>query len=217
MEPKVGQTVNLEHFFSVLALKMFCRYAINHEFPDSGKRMLMLTGACWTTLAMSARFVADCVLFPSLPSTLLHTDVWSELASRGSNIIGESIVLGLPVTTLIPRVRPDPLIVMSAVATKQPSQISSPFVPLPAQVKKLLDDTEKFHRKVDPLIDARVLLMNKGEEMPDDVLTVMVREKMTRQQMYSHLVTMLAAGHDTTAYCTCYTLFLLAKNPEVRK
>ncbi len=38
---------------------------------------------------------------------------------------------------------------------------------------------------------------------------------MTRKQMYSHLVTMLAAGHDTTAFCTCYTLFLLAKNPEV--
>lgn len=39
---------------------------------------------------------------------------------------------------------------------------------------------------------------------------------MTRKQMYSHLVTMLAAGHDTTAFCTCYTLFLLAKNPEAR-
>lgn len=57
-------------------------------------------------------------------------------------------MLGLPVTKFIPR------------------------------VKKLLDDTEKFHRKVDPLIDARVLMMNKGQEMPDDVLTVMVREKV---------------------------------------
>ncbi len=36
MEPKVGSVVNLEHFFSVLSLKMFCRYAIDHEFPDSG-------------------------------------------------------------------------------------------------------------------------------------------------------------------------------------
>lgn len=45
----------------------------------------------------------------------------------------------------------------------------------------------------------------------------MIYAQLTRQQMYSHLVTMLAAGHDTTAYCTCYTLFLLAKNPEVSK
>ena len=79
----------------------------------------------------------------------MHADVWSELASRGSNIIGESIVLGLPVAKWIPR------------------------------VKKLLDDTEKFHRKLDPLIDARVIMMNKGEEMPDDVLTVMVKEKVS--------------------------------------
>lgn len=42
------------------------------------------------------------------------------------------------------------------------------------------------------------------------------KPQMTRKQMYSHLVTMLAAGHDTTAFCTCYTLFLLAKNPDVR-
>eukprot|EP00624_Nannochloropsis_granulata_P007377 evm.model.NODE_7421_length_28612_cov_28.772577.8 len=151
MEPHVGQgqgVVDLEHFFSILAFKMFCRFAINHEFPDS--------------------------------------EVWSELTSRGSNIIGESIVLGIPVTTWIPR------------------------------VKKLLEDTEKFHRCCDPLIDARILAHSKGEEMVDDPLTVMVQEKMTRKQMYSHLVTMLAAGHDTTAFCTCYTLFLLAKNPKIQ-
>lgn len=102
-------------------------------------------------------------------------------------------------------------------------------------------------------VDECVLMLDKGEVLPDDPLTVMVKEKvrglaggfcpdgqrmrndctnalpfntftlshtrpheqMTRKQMYSHLVTMLAAGHDTTAFCTCYTLFLLAKNPEV--
>lgn len=38
MEPHAnGEVVNLEHFFSVLSLKMFCRYAIDYEFPDSGK------------------------------------------------------------------------------------------------------------------------------------------------------------------------------------
>lgn len=35
--------------------------------------------------------------------------------------------------------------------------------------------------------------------------------------MYSHLVTLQAAGHDTTAYCACYTILLLAQNPEVQK
>ena len=28
---------------------------------------------------------------------------------------------------------------------------------------------------------------------------------------------MVAAGHDTTSFCTCYTLFLLAKNPDIQK
>lgn len=56
MEAQVGGVVDLEDFFSVLSLRMFCRFAIDYEFPDS--------------------------------------PVWSELTSRGSNIIGESIVLG---------------------------------------------------------------------------------------------------------------------------
>lgn len=149
MEPRVGKVVDLEHFLSVLSFRMFCRFAINHDFVDSEK--------------------------------------WSELTSRGSNIIGESIVLGIPVSTWIPR------------------------------VKKLLVDTQDFHRAVDPLIDERNIQIEKGAEVPDDPLTVMVRENMTRKQMYSHLVTMVAAGHDTTAFCACYTLFLLAKNPEIQK
>lgn len=41
MEPHAnGEVVNLEHFFSVLSLKMFCRYAIDYEFPDSGEGAL---------------------------------------------------------------------------------------------------------------------------------------------------------------------------------
>ena len=148
MEPRVGQVVDLEHFISILAIKMFNRFAINHECSNP--------------------------------------EVWSELTSRGSNIIGESILLGIPVTTWIPR------------------------------VKKLLEDTEKFHRYCDPLIDARILAHSKGKEMVDDLLTAMVQEKMTRKQMYSHLATMLGAGQDTTKFCTCYTLFLLAKNPKIQ-
>eukprot|EP00952_Eustigmatos_sp_NYUAD-ZCMA_P011274 45869-Eustigmatos_ZCMA.PRE.1 len=28
---------------------------------------------------------------------------------------------------------------------------------------------------------------------------------------------MVAAGHDTTSYCCCYCIYLLAKNPEIQR
>lgn len=59
--------------------------------------------------------------------------------------------------------------------------LPSPSFPTPRQ---LLADTEAFHRKLDPLIDERILMLGKGEEMPDDPLTVMVKEKVRRGWVY---------------------------------
>jgi hypothetical protein len=36
MEKHVGESYNVEHFFAVLSLRMFCRYCIDHEFDNSG-------------------------------------------------------------------------------------------------------------------------------------------------------------------------------------
>jgi hypothetical protein len=138
--------------------------------------------------------------------------VWSELTSRGSNIIGESIVLGIPVTTLIPRVKKvgeyirtriyvymyilcvygygyvwDGCVCLSlslrlrssCVRMKRGALTIPHHTTHTTLLTQLLTDTEAFHRRLDPLIDARVLMMNKGEEMPDDALTVMVKEKVS--------------------------------------
>ncbi|MES3516428.1 MAG: cytochrome P450 [Natronomonas sp.] len=57
-------------------------------------------------------------------------------------------------------------------------------------------------------------------ENGDDLLSVLLqaqdRGEQTDGQMRDELVTMLLAGHDTTALTLTYTLFLLDRNPEVR-
>ena len=52
------------------------------------------------------------------------------------------------------------------------------------QAKKLKEDLQGFHHsKFDPMLDERVLAVSRGEEVPDDLLSMMVKEKMTRAQM----------------------------------
>eukprot|EP00638_Chattonella_subsalsa_P001921 CAMPEP_0117746756 /NCGR_PEP_ID=MMETSP0947-20121206/8127_1 /TAXON_ID=44440 /ORGANISM="Chattonella subsalsa, Strain CCMP2191" /LENGTH=480 /DNA_ID=CAMNT_0005564123 /DNA_START=83 /DNA_END=1525 /DNA_ORIENTATION=- len=51
----------------------------------------------------------------------------------------------------------------------------------------------------------------------DDCLTKMIEEKMSRLDMFDHLTTLCAAGHDTTAFFGCYLTYILALHPEVQK
>ena len=44
----------------------------------------------------------------------------------------------------------------------------------------------------------------------------MIAENMTDQDMNDHLVTLLSAGHDTTAYFSSYTMYLLSTNQEAQ-
>lgn len=67
-----------------------------------------------------------------------------------------------------------------------------------------------------PIVDQR-----KKEGLKDgentDCLSVMIEEKMDDQEMNDHLVTLLSAGHDTTAYFSAYLFYLLATHPQVQE
>lgn len=56
------------------------------------------------------------------------------------------------------------------------------------------------------------------EEAPMDLLSVLLRAKkrgrQTDQQLRDEMMTMLLAGHDTTALTLTYTLYLLSQHPE---
>ncbi|GMH59924.1 hypothetical protein TrST_g7669 [Triparma strigata] len=110
--------------------------------------------------------------------------------SNGSNIIGEHIVLGLPVWGFIPR------------------------------IKSLKADVAKMHQHVEKLIQAREKQRSEAKPdwvEPEDPLKGMLDAKMSRKEMYEQFTTLLSAGHDTTAFFGCYMAYLLASHPEVQQ
>jgi cytochrome P450 len=49
-----------------------------------------------------------------------------------------------------------------------------------------------------------------------DCLSVMIEEKMDDEEVNDHLVTLLSAGHDTTAYFSAYLIYLLAVHQDAQ-
>jgi cytochrome P450 len=62
---------------------------------------------------------------------------------------------------------------------------------------------------------------SSGDGGPMDFLSVLLRAQgrgeQSAQQLRDEMMTMLLAGHDTTALTLTYTLFLLSEHPEVRE
>lgn len=67
------------------------------------------------------------------------------------------------------------------------------------------------------IYDARVEQTARGEPTPDDILQTMITAKLPRKEVTDHLMTMVSAGHDTTAYFGCYMTYLLAQHPQVQE
>ena len=67
-----------------------------------------------------------------------------------------------------------------------------------------------------PVVDRRKKEgLKEGENT--DCLSVMIEEKMSDEDINDHLVTLLSAGHDTTAYFSAYLVYLLACNQQVQE
>ena len=111
--------------------------------------------------------------------------------SHGSNIIGEHIVLGLPVWDFIPR------------------------------ISNLKKDVVRMHAHIEGIIQAREALRASPPTPDwvenDDPLKGMLDASMPRQEMYEHFTTLLSAGHDTTAFFGCYMAYMLACHPSVQQ
>ncbi|GMI37072.1 hypothetical protein TeGR_g67, partial [Tetraparma gracilis] len=111
--------------------------------------------------------------------------------SHGSHVIGEHIVLGLPVWSWIPR------------------------------IKKLKGVVNKMHLHIEKLIQNRLALRaNPPSEdwvEPEDPLKGLLDSNASRKDMYEQITTLLSAGHDTTAFFACYMAYLIAEHPEVQQ
>jgi cytochrome P450 len=73
------------------------------------------------------------------------------------------------------------------------------------------------------IVRDRRAAMDRGAAVPNDLLQMLLEatdadthEGMTDEQLKSELLTLVLAGHETTANSLAFTLFLLAKHPEVR-
>lgn len=107
--------------------------------------------------------------------------------SKGSSIIGEHIVLGLPVWSFIPR------------------------------IKQLKKDVQKMHAHIEKLIKRRLSDRAAGKPENDDPMKGMLDANLSRKEMYEQFTTLLSAGHDTTAFFGCYMAYMLAQHPEVQQ
>jgi cytochrome P450 len=79
-----------------------------------------------------------------------------------------------------------------------------------------------FDRLIDEIISSRRLRMNgRGEQGPRDLLTLLLQaedpktgQRLSEAEIRSNVLTFIAAGHETTANCLTWAIFLLSQSAE---
>lgn len=91
-------------------------------------------------------------------------------------------------------------------------------MPLPAQVR-LARSRRVLEETIAGIISAR----RKDTRHYDDLLSMLLevedadtKERMTDKQLRDEVLTIFIAGHETTANALAFTLYLLAKHPDVK-
>ncbi|RYG67868.1 cytochrome P450 [archaeon] len=110
-----------------------------------------------------------------------------DLVSKGSHAMGTIIVFALPLWSILPQVK---------------------------TVKYMRDAMIQLFRDV--LAQRRDRLSRGLDGDVDDCLSAMLQDNMPENEMVDHFVTLVCAGHDTTAFFLSYTTYLLATHPEVQ-
>jgi hypothetical protein len=90
---------------------------------------------------------------------------------------------------------------------------------LSGEIKKHLDLSKKGQEILNDIIEERIA---SGEEK-DDLLDMLLAARyedgspMLRQQLIDEVLILFTAGHETTANALSFTLYLLAKHPEIQE
>ena len=82
-----------------------------------------------------------------------------------------------------------------------------------------------FERAIDAIVSARRQSMaQSADRAPQDLLTLLLKAedpqtggRLSEIEVRSNVLTFIAAGHETTANCLTWSLFLLAQSPEWRE
>ncbi|CEP12637.1 hypothetical protein [Parasitella parasitica] len=94
--------------------------------------------------------------------------------------------------------------------------------------QQIHDNMTKFKENLDNIITQKRALvarnMSNGLESEKDLLTLMIEsemslgsETMSDEELRSNLYLFMLAGHDTSSNTLAFTLYELAKNPEIQK
>jgi len=101
----------------------------------------------------------------------------SHIVAFGSNVIGEHMIFGIPMWNIFPRVR------------------------------RLNKAKVRGYDRLRSLVEERRAAVDlKGGDVPDDCLTAMITAGFDTTQITEHVVTLISAGHDTTAYFCAYVM-----------
>ncbi|CAN0156842.1 unnamed protein product, partial [Ectocarpus fasciculatus] len=83
------------------------------------------------------------------------------------------------------------------------------FNPYVVRIKKFVEYTWGILK---PICEERKLKMAEGETF-DDPLDAMLKQSLSEKEMSEHMITMISAGHDTTAFFASYCVYLLGQHP----
>jgi len=109
-----------------------------------------------------------------------------KLVSEASNATGTVVIFGLPIFSFLP------------------------------QVKTMDKCMAEVRKDFTMAVTKRRLENEQGIVPTDDCLNAMFQENMNDKDMFDHYITMIGAGHDTSAYFSSYLIFLLAKHQDVQ-
>jgi len=89
------------------------------------------------------------------------------------------------------------------------------FIPLVQSLDRCLFEVRK---EFDLAVNKRRAEHARGENLElDDCLGAMIEEKMEEKDMFDHFVTLICAGHDTSAYFSSYIVYMLVMHPDVQE
>lgn len=186
-EPTATAVFDVQEYFHMVTLNVFCKTQLNLDVE--------LVGTSKCPIATPREF--DVIKPPDAggffpPGTVAH---WmADEVSFGSNVIGTHMIYNIPLSKMFPSVR------------------------------RCMTSLSKFSVFILRLIEHRRELMRaQPDSCPDDCLTALLREQQENTEMplpdeeiCQQIITLISAGHDTTAYFCCYAALMLAKHPEMQ-
>jgi cytochrome P450 len=114
------------------------------------------------------------------------------------------------------RFEPDPrrVLIPDWAPTRENREFADAVATLEGLIDELLDEREGT-------IESGPTAVNDAGEKPMDLTSILLRARdrgeQSESQLRDELMTMLLAGHDTTALALSYTLYLLSEHPEARE